>query len=207
MVSGSLCPLISILDVSFSVSFVVRGQRPRRGRWPMASPHRGIFSVFLVFVQPQSQLEGPQKQVGGPRGGERTDGRMDGNEENGENLPMWWCHRSSSPMGPLPKKQWLLICPSFPVADVSTPTPQTPLIQAAASGTKASEKKSARRPEIDYIRVGLTWGILLYHVIFVYLPAQFYIHDPFYDYANNTVGGTDVNDQWISDFSHAKRTF
>ena len=32
MVSGSLCPLISIVDVSFSVSFVVRGQRPRRGR-------------------------------------------------------------------------------------------------------------------------------------------------------------------------------
>ena len=32
MVSGSLCPHISFLDVSFSVSFVVRGQRPRRGR-------------------------------------------------------------------------------------------------------------------------------------------------------------------------------
>ena len=32
MVSVSLCPLISFLDVSFSVSFVVRGQRPRRGR-------------------------------------------------------------------------------------------------------------------------------------------------------------------------------
>ena len=32
MVSGSPCPLISFLDVSYSVSFVVRGQRPRRGR-------------------------------------------------------------------------------------------------------------------------------------------------------------------------------
>ena len=32
MVSGSLRPLISFLDVSYSVSFVVRGQRPRRGR-------------------------------------------------------------------------------------------------------------------------------------------------------------------------------
>ena len=32
MVSGSLCPLISFLDVSHSVSFVVRGQQPRRGR-------------------------------------------------------------------------------------------------------------------------------------------------------------------------------
>lgn len=93
------------------------------------------------------------------------------------------------------KNQWLLTFTFFPVTDVSTPTPQTPLIQAAGSGTKASDKKSARRPEIDYIRVGLTWGILLYHVIFIYLPAQFYIHDPFYEYANNTVGGTDVNDQ------------
>ncbi len=32
MVSGSLCPLISFSDVSFSVIFLVRGQRPRRGR-------------------------------------------------------------------------------------------------------------------------------------------------------------------------------
>ena len=32
MVSGSLCPLFSFLDVSYSVSFVVRGQRPRRGQ-------------------------------------------------------------------------------------------------------------------------------------------------------------------------------
>ena len=30
MVSGSLCPLVSFLDVSYSVSFVVR-QRPSRG--------------------------------------------------------------------------------------------------------------------------------------------------------------------------------
>ena len=32
MVSGSLCPLISSFDVSYLVSFVVRGQRPRRGQ-------------------------------------------------------------------------------------------------------------------------------------------------------------------------------
>ncbi len=32
MVSGSLCPLISFLDISDSVSFVVRGQRPRWGQ-------------------------------------------------------------------------------------------------------------------------------------------------------------------------------
>ena len=30
MVSGSLCPLISFFDVNYLVSFVVRGQRPRR---------------------------------------------------------------------------------------------------------------------------------------------------------------------------------
>ena len=39
MVSGSLCPLISFLDVSYSVSFVIRGPH-----------HREVFSVFLVFV-------------------------------------------------------------------------------------------------------------------------------------------------------------
>ena len=32
MVSGPLCPLISFFDVSYLVSFVVRGQRSRRGR-------------------------------------------------------------------------------------------------------------------------------------------------------------------------------
>ena len=31
MVSGSLCPLIGFFDVSYLVSFVVRGQRLRRG--------------------------------------------------------------------------------------------------------------------------------------------------------------------------------
>ena len=31
MVSGSLCPLTSFLDVSYLVSFKGRGQRPRRG--------------------------------------------------------------------------------------------------------------------------------------------------------------------------------
>ena len=32
MVSGSLCTLIGFLDVSYLVSNVVRGQRPRRGQ-------------------------------------------------------------------------------------------------------------------------------------------------------------------------------
>ena len=37
MVSESPCPLFSFLDVYFSVSFVVRGQRPRRRQWPMVT--------------------------------------------------------------------------------------------------------------------------------------------------------------------------
>ena len=44
MVSGSLCPLFSFLDLSDSVRFEVRGKLPRRGLWPMALPHREIFS-------------------------------------------------------------------------------------------------------------------------------------------------------------------
>ena len=32
MVSGSPCLLISFINVSYSVSFVVRGQRPHRGQ-------------------------------------------------------------------------------------------------------------------------------------------------------------------------------
>ncbi len=40
MVSGSLCPLICFFDISYLVSFVVRGQRLRRGRRAMVPPHR-----------------------------------------------------------------------------------------------------------------------------------------------------------------------
>ena len=32
VVGGTPCPLVSFLDMSYSVSFVVRGQRPHRGR-------------------------------------------------------------------------------------------------------------------------------------------------------------------------------
>ena len=32
------------------------------------------------------------------------------------------------------------------------------------------KKKSSRRPDIDLIRVVLTWGILLYHTVLVYTP-------------------------------------
>ena len=33
VVGGTPCPLVSFLDMSYSVSFVVRGQRPRRGQF------------------------------------------------------------------------------------------------------------------------------------------------------------------------------
>ena len=37
-------------------------------------------------------------------------------------------------------------------------------------------KPSSRRPDIDLIRVVLTWGILLYHVVLVYAPyAAYYV--------------------------------
>ena len=44
---------------------------------------------------------------------------------------------------------------------------------------KAEEQKprpSSRRPDIDLIRVVLTWGILLYHVVLIYAPyAAYYV--------------------------------
>ena len=33
-------------------------------------------------------------------------------------------------------------------------------------------RRSARRPDIDCIRVGLTWGILLYHSTIAFLPEE-----------------------------------
>merc|ERR1719229_994668 len=37
-------------------------------------------------------------------------------------------------------------------------------------------KKSSRRSDIDLIRVALTWGILLYHVVLIYAPyAAYYV--------------------------------
>ena len=37
-------------------------------------------------------------------------------------------------------------------------------------------KPSSRRPDIDLIRVVLTWGILLYHVVLIYAPyAAYYV--------------------------------
>ena len=73
--------------------------------------------------------------------------------------------------------------------DVPAPTP---LVEVA--GTETNEKKNNRRPEIDFIRVGLTWGILLFHVTLIYLPYMtYYIKDPFYDFVNNTVTGAEVS--------------
>ena len=48
--------------------------------------------------------------------------------------------------------------------------------------SKDSQKKKTdipRRPELDVIIVALTWGILLYHVCYVYSPGQnFYYKYP-----------------------------
>ena len=33
-----------------------------------------------------------------------------------------------------------------------------------------TEKKSSRRPDIDLIRIVLTWGVLLYHTVLIYAP-------------------------------------
>ena len=34
--------------------------------------------------------------------------------------------------------------------------------------------KSSRRPDIDIIRIVLTWGILLYHTVLIYTPYLSY---------------------------------
>ena len=59
MVSGSLCPLISFLDVSYSVSFAVRGQRPRRGVSASKDSSK--------MGRPQKQLRGPQRELRVPK--------------------------------------------------------------------------------------------------------------------------------------------
>ena len=35
-------------------------------------------------------------------------------------------------------------------------------------------KTSSRRPDIDLVRVVLTWGILLYHTVLIYAPFLSY---------------------------------
>ena len=80
--------------------------------------------------------------------------------------------------------------PFFLLLDLPSPAPL-----AEVAGTETNEKKNTRRPEIDFIKVGLTWGILLFHVTLIYLPIHqgYYIKDPFYDFVNNTVPGAEVN--------------
>ena len=39
---------------------------------------------------------------------------------------------------------------------------------------KASRHRGSRRPDIDLLRVCLTWGILLFHVVLIYAPFLFY---------------------------------
>ena len=42
--------------------------------------------------------------------------------------------------------------------------------------TVVAVKKSSRRPDIDLIRIVLTWGILLYHTVLIYTPwASYYV--------------------------------
>ena len=46
----------------------------------------------------------------------------------------------------------------------------TELRMEQADATGVTVKKSSRRPDIDLIRIVLTWGILLYHTVLVYTP-------------------------------------
>ena len=49
------------------------------------------------------------------------------------------------------------------------------------------QKKPSRRVDIDVIRVGLTWGILLFHTVLIYKPSGgYYIKDPFMEPSNGT---------------------
>ena len=38
----------------------------------------------------------------------------------------------------------------------------------------AAPKLPSRRPDIDLVRVVLTWGILLYHTVLIYAPFHSY---------------------------------
>ena len=67
----------------------------------------------------------------------------------------------------------------------------------------ASKPKSKRRPDIDIIRVGLTWGILLYHTVLIYVPyITYYVKDPFYNFRNYSTPGADVSRQYTMPYTH-----
>ena len=65
---------------------------------------------------------------------------------------------------------------SLPTTDL---VPGVVLDVTSVPSLKAEEQKprpSSRRPDIDLIRVALTWGILLYHVVLIYAPyAAYYV--------------------------------
>ena len=73
MVSGSLCPLIIFFDVSYLVSFVVRGSGPA-GDDDLWYHHIGeplgawsqLGGPWSLLECPQSQLGGLWSQLGGP---------------------------------------------------------------------------------------------------------------------------------------------
>jgi len=50
------------------------------------------------------------------------------------------------------------------------------LSQTNGNGSQEAnpKPKSSRRPDIDIIRIGLTWGILLYHTVLIYTPYLSY---------------------------------
>ena len=39
---------------------------------------------------------------------------------------------------------------------------------------KGNRHRGSRRPDIDLLRVSLTWAILLFHVVLIYAPFLFY---------------------------------
>ena len=44
----------------------------------------------------------------------------------------------------------------------------------SVNAEKGSRHSSSRRPDIDLLRVSLTWAILLFHVVLIYAPFLFY---------------------------------
>ena len=44
----------------------------------------------------------------------------------------------------------------------------------SVNAEKGSRHRSSRRPDIDLLRVSLTWAILLFHVVLIYAPFLFY---------------------------------
>ena len=66
-------------------------------------------------------------------------------------------------------------------------------IEQGAGQDVSPVKKFTRRPDIDLIRVVLTWGILLYHVVIIYSPYLTYYVKVYPEYIEGWHG-------WISWF-------